>query len=202
MKLLLFFAIVNLITANQVIEGIYLNDSKDNQIELLLEKGYINVRINRSSQYKAFYIDNYNNYIANDGDMIKVENGGIIRYRRRRSNVIITLRLSSTYQNNHNPTLKIYDFENRLILEKDQLSWLDGNWKSINPSHELVIFNSRDGLKAQISGQNNWKTFNLKERENYFEDQKGNIYWFESKIKGYWQSKTGNLIIEIEKQTF
>jgi hypothetical protein len=77
---------------------------------------------------------------------------------------------------------------------------LYGNWYSNDFRLNMYIEPTRDGLRCRLENEDSWTYYNKSDRDNYWEDQKGNKLIEERKGSLYWQSKNGRRKIELSKQ--
>lgn len=181
---ILFLAMHLFTTPYRSIEYYSSNDGRY-QIEIEKNDYEIFIRENKKNDWIQGKKDRYGNYRLLSGNLIKIVNHEVVNYRDESLGRIITLYLREKRQ-----IATPIKQENRpqIILQSNNLDWIDGYWYSTNPAHKLEIINTRYGIKAKIIGKTDWRYYDLDNQLNCFIDAKGNKMILHSKNEASWVS--------------
>ena len=75
---------------------------------------------------------------------------------------------------------------------------INGNWKLERRPQTNVIRMTNEGIEVKVLNTTKWFLYK-KAGDNFYKDDNGNIYTFESETRGVWKSGNGKVTIEMSK---
>lgn len=174
------------------------------KIKGLVTRNYVKFRYVRPNTYSDYY-----------GNMVKIVGPHKIVFRSNNWTDKISL-----YRNGYEPKVKyrkrkLNRFEGTFYGDKNndntygrneygesykRLSQLEGTWESNKPNKEIVILETRNGIKVKFVGEKKWTRFdNVSYDNRILKDKKGNEYSIISPDKLEWRDRHGDRTISLRK---